>query len=116
MQSSDAKPAPTSGKLFSGLPDGASEEAFTELLNGRHVRVERIVSSGQSSPPGFWYDQAEGEWVVLLAGAARLQIEGEQAPRMLGPGDWIDLPPHCRHRVEWTSSDPQAIWLAVHYR
>lgn len=106
----------TSGNLFAGLASTHSAEDFSELLSRPDVRIERIVSTGQASPPGFWYDQPEGEWVVLLAGEAGLLLEGEDAPRALKPGDWIELPPHCRHRIEWTSSSQPTIWLAVHYR
>jgi cupin 2 domain-containing protein len=105
----------TSGNLFSGMPTGRqSDEVYTELLAQPGLRIERIVSCGQASPPEFWYDQAEGEWVVLLEGEARLLIEGEPEVRTLSPGDWIHLPPHCRHRVEWTPPDRKTIWLAVH--
>jgi len=75
----------------------------------------RAVSRGDASPPGFWYDQDWGEWVIVLAGAASLRIEGESVARHLGPGDSLDLPAHQRHRVEWTSDDPPTVWLAVHY-
>jgi cupin 2 domain-containing protein len=90
-------------------------ERFEELLRRPGLRIERIVSAGDASPPGFWYDQDWGEWVMLLAGAADLLIDGETAPRRLRPGDHVDLPPHTRHRVEWTSAQPPAVWLAVHY-
>jgi cupin 2 domain-containing protein len=45
-----------------------------------------------------------------------LLIEGEATVRVLGPGSTVHLPAHLRHRVEWTSSAPPAVWLAVHYR
>ncbi len=105
-----------SSNLFSDLPSAANAEAFEQLLGTPNLRIERIVSLGQASPPGFWYDDPDGEWVVLLAGEARLLIEGEASPRTLKPGDWVDLPPHCRHRVEWTAPDRETVWLAVHYR
>jgi cupin 2 domain-containing protein len=106
-----------SGNLFAGLPAACvGEEMFADLLRVHGLRVERIVSTGQASPAGFWYDQPEGEWVIVLAGEARLSIEGEAEPRMLKVGDWLNLPPHCRHRVEWTAPDRQTVWLAVHYR
>ncbi len=110
------RPLPPAGNLFTRILADTNAEQFEELLSRSSTRIERIVSSGQASPPGFWYDQDEGEWVVLLTGAARLLIEGEETPRTLRPGDWIDLPPHCRHRVEWTSPDEETVWLAVHYR
>lgn len=102
---------------MAGIPTSETDaEVFTSLLSKAGVRIERIVSTGQASPPGFWYDQPEGEWVVLLAGEARLMIDGEDVARTLKPGDWLDLSPHCRHRVEWTAPDQQTVWLAVHYR
>jgi cupin 2 domain-containing protein len=104
------------GNLFSELHAAGADEEFLKLLDHPNVRIERIVSTGQASPPGFWYDQPDGEWVVVLAGEAMLSIEGDAAPRNLKPGDWIDLPPHCRHRVEWTAPDRETVWLAIHYR
>lgn len=90
-------------------------ETVETLLARPGLRIERIVSRGDASPPGFWYDQDWNEWVMVLAGAADLLIEGEPAPRRLGPGDWLALPAHRRHRVGWTSEEPQTVWLAVHY-
>jgi cupin 2 domain-containing protein len=78
------------------------------------MRIERIVSTGQASPPGFWYDQPWDEWVALLAGAARLRFENEPGDRELCPGDHVFIPAHARHRVEWTSAQPPTLWLAVH--
>lgn len=92
------------------------DERFDQLLAAGSVRVERIVSTGQASPPGFWYDQDEDEWVVLLAGAAELHFEDEPAPRRLQAGDWIDIPAHRLHRVAWTDPDRPTVWLAIHYR
>ena len=106
----------TTGKLFAGIEAAnGAEEVFTRLLETPGVRIERIVSTGQASPPGYWYDQPEGEWVLLVSGAAGLLIEGEAEPRILQTGDWLNLPPHCRHRVEWTATDRTTVWLAVHY-
>jgi cupin 2 domain-containing protein len=106
----------TFGNLYSALPSfPQGAENLSQLLDRPGLRIERIVSTGQCSPPDFWYDQPEGEWVLLLAGAARLHLAGEPEPRLLHPGDWLDLPPHCRHRVAWTHPDQPTIWLAVHY-
>ena len=105
------------GNLFAGIDeDKRDEELLTTLAERPGVRVERIVSTGQASPPGFWYDQEWGEWVVLLSGAARLRLAEEAEARRLAPGDWVDIPAHCRHRVEWTDPDQPTVWLAVHYR
>ncbi|OCT29527.1 cupin domain-containing protein [Pseudomonas putida] len=103
--------------LFSPLPtlDPAAAEQFDELLRRPGLRIERIVSSGQCNPPDFWYDQAEGEWVVVLTGSAGLRLEHESETRVLKAGDHLDIPPHCRHRVEWTQADATTVWLAMFY-
>jgi cupin 2 domain-containing protein len=105
-----------SGNLFAGVPRMAVEEQFTELVGAPGVRIERIVSTGQASPPGFWYDQDWAEWVIVLAGSAGLLIDGETEPRRLGPGDHVHLPAHTRHRVAWTDNAQPTVWLAVHHR
>ncbi len=108
---------PGSGNLFAGLAGAENgAEHFEELLVRAGFRVERIASTGQASPPGFWYDQDVAEWVVLLSGAAELQFEDEDAPRKLAPGDWIDIAAHRRHRVNWTDPSQPSVWLAIHYR
>jgi cupin 2 domain-containing protein len=99
--------------LFADLPRDLPDELFTTLLQAPGVRIERIVSQGQSSPAGFWYDQPEHEWVVVLKGAARLEFE--DGTLEMGPGDFINIPAHKKHRVAWTSPDEPTIWLAVHY-
>lgn len=101
--------------LFEGLPRHAEQEVLVDLLKGPGVRIERIVSTGQSSPPGFWYDQAHGEWVAVLAGEAKLRFEDEPAARTLRAGDFVDIAPHRRHRVEWTDPTEPTVWLAVHH-
>ena len=102
------------GDLFAGIPTGSDEEKVTLLAQNPWARVERIVSTGQASPPGFWYDQDETEWVLLLSGSAALLFEGEDAPRLLGPGAFVEIPPHARHRVEWTDLERPTVWLAVY--
>lgn len=106
---------PPKGNLFTLGRGKEPGEHFATLLDEGTVRVERIVSHGERSPNGFWYDQKNGEWVLLLAGAARLQIEGEPAEVELGPGDFLTLPPRLRHRVSWTDPRKETIWLAVHF-
>lgn len=100
--------------LWQELPDARHAEQFTELLNHNDVRIERIVSHGQASPEGFWYDQQEHEWVLLLAGSARLELEDGKSIG-LEPGDTFHLPAHTRHRVEWTDPSQPTVWLAIFY-
>lgn len=101
--------------LLDDLPKRADQELLVDLLKRPGVRIERIISTGQSSPPGFWYDQAQGEWVAVLAGEAQLRFEDEPAARTLRAGDFVDIAAHRRHRVEWTRPDEPTVWLAVHY-
>jgi cupin 2 domain-containing protein len=101
--------------LFSPLPDVGTAEAVDALFDRPGLRIERIVSLGQASPPGFWYDQEEAEWVLLLAGAAALRFADEVVPRRLEPGDFVEIAPHRRHRVEWTDPNRPTVWLAVFY-
>jgi cupin 2 domain-containing protein len=105
-----------SKNLFAELPQDRIDEQTTTLLATDAVTIERIVSHGQASPPGFWYDQDLAEWVILLTGSARLLFEGETAARTLRPGDYVHIPAHTRHRVEWTDPIHDTIWLAVHHR
>ena len=93
----------------------AKDEQFSELLKRPGLRIERIVSTGQCSPPGFWYDQPDGEWVLLIQGSARLRFADEPEARTLNPGDFIDIAAHRRHRVDWTAPGQPTIWLASHY-
>lgn len=104
-----------SGNLRHGLPTAPlADEKFDVLLARSGVRIERIVSAGQTTEEGGWYDQEDDEFVLLVEGAARLRIEGETEDRELGTGDWLLLPAHCRHQVTWTRADPPTVWLAVH--
>jgi len=99
--------------LLANLPHNLPDELTTVLQEGHGVRIERIVSQGHSSPAGFWYDQPEDEWVLLLQGVARLEFE-DRVVEMI-PGDYVNIAAHQKHRVAWTSPDEPTIWLAVHY-
>lgn len=100
--------------IFAAMPAVASQEAFDDLLDVPGLRIERIVSHGQKSPPDFWYEQDEDEWVIILLGSAGLQIEGQDSPIVLTPGDHYWIPAGLRHRVDWTAQDGPTIWLAVY--
>lgn len=101
--------------LLADLPSEIAEELVDVLVQGANVRVERIVSTGQRSRDGFWYDQDEHEWVIVLKGEAKLLFTNAES-LYLKPGDHINIPAHRKHRVEWTSPDEPTIWLAVFYR
>jgi cupin 2 domain-containing protein len=107
--------ANTAGNIFANLPASLSEEVFHEIIYGERFRLERIISFGQATPDGQWYDQEQHEWVVLLAGAAGLRFEQEESVRVLHPGDFVNIPARTRHRVEWTDEKQNTVWLALHY-
>ncbi|MCK8603143.1 phosphoribosylaminoimidazole carboxylase [Desulfoferrobacter suflitae] len=103
--------------IYSGTTGGRSEDETLELLAGsENVKIKKIISEGHASPKGFWYDQDVDEWVVLLTGSAGLAFAGSHDVVALKPGDWINIPAHVRHRVEWTDAAEKTIWLAVYYR
>lgn len=104
-----------SGNLFENIPDQLPEELFTILQQTESIKIERIVSSGQSTPPGEWYDQDSHEWVVLLSGSAEIVFENPTESKLVQSGDYMFIPAHRRHRVEWTSKDEKCVWLAVHF-
>jgi cupin 2 domain-containing protein len=104
------------GNLLAGLPaQKLAEEQVTTLVKRPFLRIERIVSTGQATTEGQWYDQDDDEWVMVIKGSARLRIEGETEDRVLGEGDYVLLPAHRRHRVTWTQAHAPTIWLAVHF-
>lgn len=102
--------------LLRELPPPADDEIFQTLLTGGPFRLERIVSRGQTTPPGAWFDQELDEWVVLLTGGAKLRFEDEPQLVDLSPGDWVHIAAHRRHRVEWTDPEQPSVWLALHYQ
>lgn len=99
--------------LYGDLPRDATEEIVTVLHAAPGLRIERIVSTGQASPPGFHYDQPHAEWIAVLEGSAALRFADEAEPRTLVAGDTLLIEPHRLHRVERTASP--TIWLAIHF-
>lgn len=106
----------TVSNIYSDIPKELPDELLEEIIQGNSFRLERIVSKGHSTPEGEWYDQDKDEWVILLKGSAGLLIEGEGETIYLKPGDYIHLPAHLRHRVEWTIPGEETVWLALHYQ
>ena len=101
--------------IFTNIPDQIPEELFQTLAETSGVKIERIISHGQASPEGFWYDQGQDEWVLLLQGSATLRFQDSEQTLTLEPGDYITIPAHQKHRVESTDPDTPTIWLAIHY-
>jgi cupin 2 domain-containing protein len=103
------------GNIYSATPDRFPSEIIETLVNSERLRIERIISDSHCSPKEFWYDQIEREFVLLLDGSAALRFEGEVEPHVLKPGDWVNIPAHAKHRVEWTDPKKKTFWLAVFY-
>ena len=94
------------------LPDfPLPEELTTVLAENNNIRVERIVSTGQTSD---WYDQSEAEFVALLEGSAVIEFDNNKSVA-LSKGDTLIIGPHERHKVSYTSTEPPCIWLCVFY-
>jgi len=101
--------------VFSKIPEADGKEIFEILLQAEGFKLERIISTGQATPLGEWFDQDTNEWVILLRGGARLMFEGEEESVVMKPGDYIHIPAHRKHRVEWTDPEDKTVWLALHY-
>ena len=97
-----------------GIPEPSADELCEILARGKGCRVERIVSTGQTTPEGQWYDQEEDEWVALLSGNAELTWDGGEKTQ-LNAGDWLLIPAHARHLVTYTSTEPPCVWLAFFF-
>lgn len=101
--------------VFADIPAALPEELIQPLVRGKGMRIERIVSKGHSSPPGFWYEQADDEWVLLLKGEATLRFEKDDRLLHMSAGSYVNIPAYERHRVEWTTDATETVWLAVFY-
>ena len=101
--------------IFTKIPIELPDEIIEPLIETQHCVIERIVSKGHTSPNNFWYDQAKNEWVIVLKGQARLRFAEDDQVVEMRTGDYVNIPTHCKHRVEWTDPNGETIWLAVHY-
>jgi len=101
--------------IFSSIPEDIPDEITEQIINSGTVRIERIISNGQSSPDNFWYDQDENEWVIVLQGQAEILFENELKIISLKTGDFINIPAHAKHKVKRTAENMATIWLAVFY-
>lgn len=107
---------PAVKNIFAEIPANRQREIIETLFRSAHVRLERIVSRGDRSPAGFWYDQEDDEWVILLQGSAGLSFAENEEVVVLHPGDYLAIRSHQKHRVAWTDPDAETVWLAVHCR
>jgi cupin 2 domain-containing protein len=105
---------PQLGNLLAALPPAGPQEAVEVLLENDAIRIERIVSHGHASPANFWYQQQQAEWVCVLSGYGEVSFEDGTHHR-LNSSDWLNIPPHARHRVVATDAEQATVWLAVFY-
>lgn len=103
--------------IFKDIPSDLPDELIEKIAGSaeKGVAVERIISRGQASPPGLWYDQDKTEFVILLKGRAAILFKDKERIIEMLPGDYIEIPPHTLHRVEWTSAEEDTLWLAIFY-
>ncbi len=103
------------GNIFSNIPEVLPQEDFSSIVASKDLRLDRIVSRGHSTPEDQWYDQEQDEWVIVLKGKAVIRFECPAITMTMGPGDYVFIPAHKRHRVEWTSEEEDTVWLALHF-
>lgn len=103
---------PKTESLFDPQPADEKTERFISILRRPGFNLEYIVSHGRASEPGFWYDQDDAEWVLLVRGHAVLEFENQKSRELRG-GDYLLIPARCKHRVNSCSDD--AVWLALHF-
>ncbi len=100
--------------IFAEIPAELPDELFDILAEHNSIKIERIISKGHTSPASGWYDQAQGEWVIVLRGEAILTFESGEDVHLFA-GDYINISAHVRHKVTWTKPDAETVWLAVFY-
>jgi len=103
--------------IFKNIPSDLPDELIEKIAGDakKGIAIERIISRGHATPQDFWYDQDKNEFVILLKGKAAILFKESNKLIEMSSGDYIDIPAHTLHRVEWTSKDEDALWLAVHY-
>lgn len=100
--------------IFKDIPEDLSSEVFEVLAESKNIKIERIISKGHSSPETGWYDQTQNEWVIVLKGEAILTFDNKPDIKLC-QGDYLNISAHQKHKVSWTTSEEETIWLAIHY-
>jgi cupin 2 domain-containing protein len=101
--------------IFKNIPDQLPAELIECIFKQDAIQIERIISKGHTTPTDHWYDQQWDEWVMLLQGEATILYESNQTFHLIA-GDYLLIPAHTKHRVEWTPPDIITLWLAIHLR
>lgn len=102
------------GNIFAPLPANLTAEQFENIVQSAHIKIERIISKGHSSPESGWFEQGHSEWVMVLQGSAQIVFE-DHSSVTLKAGDYLEIAPFSKHKVSWSDPDIETIWLAVHY-
>lgn len=105
---------PVNSNIFKNIPGQLPEELIECIFKRDNIQIERIISKGHTTTAGQWYDQDGDEWVMLLQGEAVILYEQDHQTFHLNVGDYLLIPAHTRHRVEWTQPGQHTVWLAVH--
>ena len=103
----------TVSNIYENIVVDKNKEQFFDLLTNDKIRIEKIVSNGQSSPINFWYEQKENEFVLLLKGSAIIEFEDKDIS--IGECDYLNIKAFTKHRVKYTNKNEPSIWLAVFY-
>ena len=106
---------PDAKNILADIPAQLPQELFTSLFRNEQLHIERIVSRGHANEKDEWYDQDHDEWLILLQGNATLEFAEQAELKKLQTGDYLLIPAHCRHRVEWTDPAQDCVWLTVHF-
>ena len=101
--------------IYSDIPTRLPDELVEVISGNPDLRIKRIVSRGHRSPDGFWYDQEENEFVLLVTGEAELFFEEDDECVQMEAGDYLVIPAHKRHRVTWTAPGRDSVWLVVYF-
>lgn len=99
----------------SDLVYNTDNEIFNEIFRNDHVLIEQILSFGQTTPKDEWLFSDINEWVLVVQGEACLVFDDETT-YVLKVGDHLIIPKRQKHRVTYTSTSPNCIWLAVHFK
>jgi len=84
-------------------------EFFQTIFKNDKVKIKKIISNTLKTPQTFI--QKENEFVILLKGCAKIEINGEI--RKLKAGDWLFIPADTPHTLIKTKKT--AVWLAVYF-
>ncbi len=96
--------------LLDNIPSTSIDEIFKTIVSNDNVKIERIISYGQTTPKDYWYDQDENEFVYIVQGKAKIKYD-DGTIHILNINDSLYIQAHQKHQVIYTSNP--TIWLTV---